>query len=177
MIARITKIFRQGKEFWCEARAEEQMLFRFRAPAGEKLSVGDAISYDRRFLGQEAAFQVFKPSGSAVINVRKADVKDLRDRRVIADLVFKRSGTRIVLRATGEPEIMGLQPGASGSGAALFDSVDGLAAYMRSHHDWLESSWDSAGPLELREALLKWIKTKAIPELRAAEKKSIRKKT
>lgn len=159
-------------ELWYEARADEQMVFSFRAPSDSKLELGDAIAFDWCFLDQEASVPVFKSAGGVRILVHSKDTKDLRDRRVIADLTFERSGTRIVLLATGEIEVTGMQPGGSGGpGMAGFDDVEELACYVEAQSDWLEPKWDSAGPLELRKGLLGWIKAKAIPELKAAEKK------
>lgn len=176
MIARITKkFFNKGvekDELWYEAQADEQMVFSFRAPSDSKLELGDAIAFDRCFLDQEASVPVFKSAGGVRILVHSKDTKDLRDRRIIADLTFERSSTRIVLLATGEIEVTGIQPGKSGPGGkAGFDDVDGLTYYVEGISDWLEPKWNSAGPLELRKSLLDWIKAKAIPELKAAEKK------
>jgi len=176
MIARITKKFFnkdvEADELWYEARADEQMVFTFRAPPDSKLDLGDAIAFDRCFLEQEASVPVFKSAGGVRILVHSKDTKDLRDRRVIAALTFERSGTRIVLLATGETEVTGMQPGGSGGpGMMRFDDADELAHYVEARADWLEPKWDSAGPLELRKNVLDWIKTAAIPELKAAENK------
>jgi len=175
MIAQITKkFFNEDVEedgLWYEARADEQMVFTFRAPLDSKLDLGDAIAFDRCFLDQEASVPIFKSAGGVKILVHSKDAKDLRDRRVIADLIFERSDTRIVLLATGQVEVTGMQPGSGGPGMAGFDDTNGLSHYVEARADWLEPKWDSAGPLELRKSLLDWIKTKAIPELKDAENK------
>lgn len=179
MIARISKKYFnkdvETDELWYEARADEQLIFRFRAPANSKLELGDAIAFDWCFLDQEASLPIYKPAGGVRILVHSKDTRDLRDRRIVVDLTFERSGTRIVLLASGQIEVSGTHPGSSGSGRMAgmsgFDDVDGFAGYMEGRSDWLESLYDSAGPLELRKSVLDWIKTKAIPELKAAEKK------
>lgn len=178
MIARIMKKFFNKDidkdELWYEARSDEQLIFRFRAPANSKLELGDAIAFDWCFLDQEASMPVYKPAGGVKILVHSKDTKDLRDRRVIVDLTFERSGTRIVLLATGQIEISGMHPGSGGpgrmAGMAGFDDVEGFAEYVEGRSEWLGPEWDSAGPLELRKIVLDWIKMKAIPELKAAEK-------
>lgn len=179
MIARIMKTFfndESGKdELWYEARADEQLIFRFRAPANSDLKIGDAIAFDWCFLDQEALLPIYKSTGGVTILVRSKDTKDLRDRRVVADLTFEQSGTRIVLLATGQIEISGTHPGSSGAGRmagmAGFDDVEGFAEYVEGRSEWLGPEWDSAGPLELRKMVLDWIKLKAVPELKAAQNK------
>jgi hypothetical protein len=170
MLARIMHVFGPGDELWGEARVDKRMVLRFRLPAG--LGLGDVISYDPRFLDQDSGVAVFRYVESAVIHVRSQDTKDLSDRRIIADLNFRKSSTRIILRATGELEITGVSPERfHEGGGSRFDDVAGFVEYINSSKEWLTPKWNSEGPLKIRKAVLKWIKGTAIPKLRAAEKK------
>ncbi len=178
MIARITKTFYKdeaGKELWYEARADEQLIFKFRAPADANLKIGDAIAFDRCFLDKEALVPVYKAAPQIKITVRSENTKDLRDQRIIAELEHDRSQTRVILRATGQVEISGTHPGSSGAGPmagmAGFDDVEGFAEYMEDRNGWVGPQWDSAGSDELRRAVMDWLRTTAIPALRAAAAK------
>lgn len=170
MLLRVRSNFDRNGELWFEARAEEDIIIRFPAPRGTAVKVGDIISYHRGFFDGEAHVEVFSYKGHTVIHAKTEDSKDLRDRRVLSDLFFEQSKTRLRLLATGEVETKGLFPGGDGPGESVFDALDGFEEYFRNRtKDWLTEKWKTAGPIELRASLVNWIEAYAIPELRKAQ--------
>ncbi|MDE2142954.1 MAG: hypothetical protein KGJ84_11140 [Elusimicrobia bacterium] len=173
MLLRVRRNFDHNGELWFEARAEEDIIIRFPSPRGTEVKVGDIISYDRGFLDGEAHIEVFSYKGHTVINAKASDSKDLRDRRIVLELFFEQSKSRIRLLATGEVETKGLFPGGDGPGESGFDALDGFMHYFKTlGKEWLSDKWEMAGPLDLRVSLVDWIESHAIPELKKAQAQS-----
>jgi hypothetical protein len=169
-IARISGVSDENGERWLEARADKEKIFRFKAPKTVTLELGDAISFTKDLVGNPTLVEVFKRAGGATIHVRKEDVRDLSDRRIVGEVKFARSGTSIRLYASGQVEVDSPQPGSSGRwGTSGFDELDHFAEYANSVAEhWLSEDFSSAGSREDRAAIIEWINGTALPALRAA---------
>ena len=157
---------------WFEAEIENEMLFRFRAPNGSELKVGDVFAFDRCFLGREFSTMVYGFRENAKIRVDSRDVKDLRDRSILLELRFGASNTTVQLLKTLEVETRGPHPGGDSGGMARYDDIESYEYYLRKvAKPWMSDQFNAVGTLEMRESILHWTETVVVPELKKSRDK------